>query len=83
MGVVVGGASLALGALRNRGVTLPALVPIVLIGAAPMALADVPLKLFGISDPSGWEGKDWAADALPHLLYGLVIYATTRATDDL
>jgi hypothetical protein len=48
-----------------------------------MALSDVPLKLFGISDPADWEGKDWAADALPHLLYGLVTYATIRATDDL
>lgn len=83
VGVVVGAAaSLILGALRKRGLTPPAPVPVVLIGVAAMALSDVPLKLFGISDPADWEGKDWAADALPHLLYGLVTYATIRATDD-
>jgi hypothetical protein len=52
VGVVVGAAAgLMLGALRKRGVTLPAPVPVVLIGATAMALSDVPLKLFGISDP--------------------------------
>lgn len=84
VGVVVGAmAGLVLGALRKRGVTPPAPVPVLLIGAAAMALADVPLKLFGISEPSDWEGKDWAADALPHLFYGVVTYATIRATDGL
>lgn len=83
-GVVVGAAAgLVHGVLRKRGVKLPAPVSVVLIGAAAMALSDVPLKLFGISDPADWEGKDWAADAIPHLLYGLVTYATIRATDDL
>lgn len=84
VGVVIGAAAgLVLGALRKRGVTLPAPVPVVLIGAAAMASSDVPLKLFGISDPSDWEAKDWAADALPHLLYGLVTYATIRAAGGL
>jgi hypothetical protein len=84
VGVVVGAAAgLVLGALRKRGVTLPAPIPVVLIGAAAMASSDVPLKLFGISDPTEWKGKDWAADALPHLLYGLVTYATIRAAGDL
>jgi hypothetical protein len=83
VGVVVGAAAgLVLGVLRKRGVRPPAPVPVVLIGAAAMALSDVPLKVFGISDPADWEGKDWAADAIPHLLYGLVTYATIRATED-
>lgn len=60
---------------------LPAPLAIALIGAAAMALADVPLKLFGISDPSEWKAVDWAADAVPHLAYGAVTYATLRATD--
>ena len=50
-----------------------------LIGAAAMASSDVPLKLFGISDPAEWEAKDWAADAVPHLAYGLVTYAAISA----
>jgi hypothetical protein len=84
VGVAVGAAAgLVLSALRKRGVRLPAPVPVVLIGAAAMALSDVPLKLFGISDPADWKGKDWAADAIPHLLYGLVTYATIRTTENL
>ena len=83
VGVVVGAvAGLMLGALRERGVTVPAPVPVVLIGAAAMALSDVPLKQFGISDPSAWAPADWAADALPHLFYGLVTYATIRAVGE-
>ncbi len=83
MGVVVGaGAATVLGALRKRGVRLPAPIPVLLIGAVAMALSDVPLKVFGISDPADWERPDWAADAIPHLLYGLVTYATIRATEE-
>jgi threonine dehydrogenase-like Zn-dependent dehydrogenase len=52
------------GFCKNCEVRLPAPVPVVLIGAAAMALSDVPLKVFGISDPADWEAKDWAADAL-------------------
>jgi hypothetical protein len=51
----------------------------VLIGAAAMASSDVPLKLFGISDPAEWEAKEWAADAVPYLVYGLVNYAVISA----
>ena len=28
------------------------------------------------------RGKDRAADAIPHLLYGLVTYATIQAAED-
>lgn len=54
-------------------------MPAVFIAAAAMALSDVPLKLLGISDPASWEAKDWAADALPHLAYGVVTYAALQA----
>lgn len=83
VGLVVGAAAgLVLGALRKRGVAPPAPIAVALIGAAAMASSDVPLKLFGISDPSDWEAKDWAADAVPHLFYGLVTYTTIRAASD-
>jgi hypothetical protein len=76
-GVAVGAAAgVVLRALRQRGRALPGPVAVLLISAAAMALADVPLKLFGISDPTDWEAKDWAADAIPHLVYGVVTYAT-------
>ncbi len=82
VGVVVGTvAGTVHRALRTRGRTVPAPIAIVLISAAAMAMSDVPLKLLGISDPTEWATKDWAADAVPHLVFGAVTYATLRATD--
>jgi hypothetical protein len=87
VGVAAGAvAGLLHSALRSRGRALPAPLAILLISAAAMALSDVPLKLYGISDPADWAARDWAArdwaaDALPHLGYGIVTHATLRATD--
>lgn len=39
--------------------------------------APVPVILIEAAD---WAAKDWAADALPHLAYGLVTYATLHAS---
>ncbi len=83
VGVAVGvAAGLLLSALRKRGIAPPAPVAAVLIGAAAMASSDVPLKLFGTSDPAEWEAEDWAADAVAHLVYGLVTYAAISARGD-
>jgi hypothetical protein len=46
-----------------------------------MVLSDLPLSLLGISNPSDWSSKDWAADILPHLVFGATTYAALRATD--
>ena len=82
VGTLVGALS---GAVHEFGLKhnklLPPPVSIVLIGGAAMLLADLPLKLFGVSDPADWAAKDWAADALPHFVYGAVTYATLVATD--
>ena len=59
---------------------MPAPLAVLLIGAAAMALSDVPLKTLGISDPSTWAAKDWAADLVPHLAYGVATYATLRSS---
>jgi hypothetical protein len=83
VGVAVGAvAGLVLGPAGRRGTRLPAAIPVVLIAAAAMALSDVPLRQLGISDPSEWGGQDWAADAIPHLIYGLVTYAAIRSAGD-
>jgi len=83
VGVVVGAVAGSVHrALRKRGLSCPAPAAIMLISAMAMAMSDVPLKLFGISDPAEWKGADWAADAVPHLVFGAVTYATLRATDD-
>ncbi|WP_433222594.1 hypothetical protein ACQP00_23905 [Dactylosporangium sp. CS-047395] len=65
-------------ALAKRGRALPPAVEIALIGGAAMATSDVPLKLFGISDPKTWSAKDWASDVVPHALYGAATYAVLR-----
>ena len=35
-------------------------------------LGDVPIGLSGVSDPASWAPADWAADLIPHCIYGLV-----------
>jgi hypothetical protein len=82
VGVAVGAvAGVAHRGLARRGRALPAVVEVPLIGGVAMALADVPLKLLGISDPAAWGAADWASDAIPHLLYGLVTYAVLRSDE--
>jgi hypothetical protein len=82
VGVTVGAAAgLVHRGLARRGHSLPSAVEVTLIGAAAMALSDVPLKLLGISDPASWAAADWASDAIPHLLYGAVTYAVLRSAE--
>jgi len=79
VGVTVGAAAGLVDQLLSRaGRRLPAPLAVLAISAAAMALSDVPLKVFGISDPRTWAAKDWAADVVPHLAYGTMTYATLR-----
>jgi hypothetical protein len=66
---------LRLGTGRRRMSTL---LGATALGAAAMAMANAPLKKFGISDPVDWSGGDWLADAIPHLAYGVVTYGCLR-----
>jgi hypothetical protein len=79
VGVAVGAvAGLVHRALARSGRSVPAVAAVPLLGATAMALSDVPLTLLGISDPRSWAAKDWASDAIPHLLYGAVTYLVLR-----
>lgn len=81
VGVAVGVvAGLVEGLLERSGRSLPAPVAVLGLGAAAMALSDVPLKVFGISDPATWAAKDWAADVVPHLAYGAATWAAIRSS---
>lgn len=76
-GVAVGA---LMGGLRAVGFTPGRLTGSLLTAALAMAAADVPMTRLGTSNPREWSAPDWAADALPHLAYGVVTYATLAAT---
>jgi hypothetical protein len=59
--------------------SVPALLTAVVAGAAAMAVSDVAIAASGASDPRTWGAADWAADAIPHLVYGLALAASFDA----
>jgi hypothetical protein len=77
-GVAVGALA---GGLRAAGIRLPAVVASPLLGPAAMVAAGLPLAATGVSDPRTWCGPDWAADAVPHLAYGLVAHTVIATAD--
>lgn len=81
-GLAVGvGVGAAFGLLRGLHIRLPFLADSVVIGAAAMVAADLPLVQMGLTDPKTWSQKDWLADALPHLAYGAMTHLTLRAME--
>jgi hypothetical protein len=34
---------------------------------------------YGITSPTAWSVEDWASDLVPHLAYGVVLWATYAA----
>jgi hypothetical protein len=42
------------------------------LGTLAMAASDYPATKLGLTDPTTWSSKDWAADVVPHMAYGLV-----------
>jgi hypothetical protein len=81
-GIAVGvGVGAVFGILRGLHLRLPFLADSVLIGAAAMVAADLPMAQLGITDPKTWSQKDWLADAVPHLAYGAITHLTLRAME--
>lgn len=52
------------------------------VGLAAMAASDTPIAASGVSDPRTWGLSGWAADAIPHLVYGLTTVAAYAGMDD-
>ncbi|MFD7920544.1 hypothetical protein ACFV3R_15130 [Streptomyces sp. NPDC059740] len=74
LGIATG---VGVGALLGLAGTVPGVRPDRPAGALATALAamvgaNLPLAVTGISDPRTWRIADWAADAVPHLVYGAV-----------
>lgn len=49
------------------------------VGLTAMAASDTPLITFGITHPKDWGTSGWAADIIPHLIYGFVTTAAYEA----
>jgi len=78
-GVLTGvGIGALAGALRGLGVRVPFPLAAVGVGGAAMAGADLPMAALGVTDPRTWPPSSWAADAGPHLAYGVVTVAVLR-----
>jgi hypothetical protein len=51
------------------------------IGAAAMAMSDVPATRAGATDPATWGTAGWIADIVPHAIFGLVLAGTFESID--
>ncbi len=76
VGVATACAAFVPGVLRRSVVAGGAL-----LGAAAMAGADAPLVGFGLTDPRKWPASSWAADVVPHALYGVATVAAFQSFD--
>ena len=76
------GVGAAYGAIRPALRGIPVLLAAVAAGGAAMVLSDLPIAKSGASDPSTWSAADWAADAIPHLAYGLALALSFDALRD-
>ena len=75
------GVGVAYGLVRPALRGVPLLLMAVAAGGAAMALSDAAIAASGASDPKTWSGADWAADAIPHLVYGLALALSFDALD--
>ena len=75
------GVGVAYGALRPAARGVPVLLAALVAGAVAMALSDIAIAKSGASDPRTWGAADWAADAIPHLVYGLALALSFDAID--
>jgi hypothetical protein len=73
------GVGVAYGLLRPAVRGVPVVLAGLAAGAAAMALSDIPIAKSGASDPRTWGAAGWAADAIPHVFYGLALALTFDA----
>ena len=77
------GVGVAYGLLRSRQDDIPIPVAGIGVGLAAMAASDIPLIALRVSNPKTWGFSGWAADAIPHLVYGLVTAIVYEALTNL
>ena len=77
------GVGIAYGLLRSRQDDIPIPLAGIGVGLAAMAASDIPLIVLRVSNPKTWGFSGWAADAIPHLVYGLVTAIVYEALTNL
>ncbi len=77
-GVAAGG---FLGVVRAAGWRPRPAVGVVVATTVALLVGNVPMTLFGVTDPRTWSAGDWAADLVPHAAYGVVTAAVLSALD--
>jgi len=77
------GVGVAYGLLRSRQDDIPIPVAGIGVGLAAMAASDIPLIALRVSNPKTWGFSGWAAEAIPHLVYGLVTATVYEALTNL
>jgi len=70
------GMGVAYGLLRSQLDDVPIPLASTAVGLAAMAASDIPLFALGVSDPRTWGVSGWAADIIPHIIYGFVTVTT-------
>ncbi len=70
------GTGVIYGIIRAQFDEMPLLLAAPLVGLTAMAASDIPLVSLRVTDPKTWGVSGWLADAIPHLVYGIVTVAT-------
>jgi hypothetical protein len=77
-GVAAGG---FLGIVRAGGWRPRPAVGVLAATTGALLVGNVPMTLFGVTDPRTWSAGDWAADVVPHVAYGVVTAAVLSGLD--
>jgi uncharacterized membrane protein YeiH len=78
LGVLTGVGTGILVAMVHQRWRPPVLADAALAAGAALVGANVPMAALGVSDPRSWSPAEWAADLVPHAVYGLATAGTLR-----
>ncbi|NEE01463.1 hypothetical protein [Phytoactinopolyspora halotolerans] len=82
LGIVAGvGTGAALGAMRAAGRPRSPVTTVLAASALATVAGNAPMSALGVTDPRRWAPADWAADLVPHLVYGVVAQVTLDRLD--
>lgn len=74
-------AGIGTGLVRSRLRSDSAALTAALAGALAMLVGNAPMTVLGVTDPRTWSTEDWAADLVPHTMYGLAAAAVWHALE--